>query len=623
MFCLAGLAPALIAPGRAPAPPGGRVLVLSSVGLPIAAFTDGDNIRLQVILPEPVGRMEPVRFTLASGGPAVGGCMVALWQRSCATGLIRTLGWAWDSRGLRAQPVVEAWAGPARVAASPRLQVAARPVVMVHGINSSWEAWTTYVGPAGYLAGIGLAGYAVGDGQVPGVMNTGSALDPAARTGTIAEDAAVLGSYIASVKRATGAQMVDIVAHSLGGLISRYYLDRVMGTRDVAQLIMLGTPQAGTECAVLPSALGFLMPATLEIRPSYMTGIFNPQITHRHGVPFHAVAGTALQNAAGSPCTGVPNDLVVSLESASAVPSQLAQISLPHFDLNNSADVFQQFVKPLLQASAGSFADEPDPPASASVTPAVLQFTRVFTGHVAAGGSQSVTIQIEPGLAVASFALFDVTRSLTVTVVGGSGQAIALSPQANGLVVVDDPSTLVYLGYGFDNPQPGAWVTTLQSTGRTPPAGADYAITANLQGGAAVSAQASPLTPAAGQDVDLTAELDLGTQALQLDQVQAIIRRPDGGTETVALTVAGAQATGRWRPAAQGVFGIDLTVSGRTPDGATIERSAFLAVDAQPPHTPARTYAILLVICAVLLGAAALAGGGVLALALRRRRRAV
>jgi hypothetical protein len=179
----------------------------------------------------------------------------------------------------------------------------------------------------------------------------------------------------------------------------------------------------------------------------------------------------------------------------------------------------------------------------------------------------------------------------------------------------------VYLGYGFDNPQPGAWVITLQSTGRTPAAGADYAITANLQGGAAVSAQASPLTPAAGQDVELSAHLDLADQALQLDQVQAIIRRPDGGTETVLLTVAGAQATGRWRPAAQGVFGIDLIVDGRTPDGAAVERSAFLAVDAQPPHTPARTYAILLIICAVLLGVAGLAGVGALALALRRRRR--
>jgi pimeloyl-ACP methyl ester carboxylesterase len=621
MFCLAGIAPAFVAPARAPVPLSVQVLVLNSAGLPITAFTDGDNIGLQVTLPEPVNHPEPVRFTLAGDGPMIGGCTVALWQRRCASNLVRTLGWAWDPLGRRALPVVQAWVGPARVAASPPLQVAARPVVMVHGINSSWVAWTNYVGPNGYLAGIGLAGYAVGDGQVPGVMNTGSALDPAARTNTIAEDAAILGGYIANVKRATGAQMVDVVAHSLGGLITRYYIDRVMGPRDVAQLIMLGTPQAGSECAVLPSALGFLMPATLEIRPSYMTGIFNPQITHRRGVPFHAVAGTAFQSPVGSPCTGVPNDLVVSLESASAIPSQLEQISLSHVDLNNSADLFERFVRPLLQASAGSFGDEPDPPASASITPAALQFTRVFTGHVDAGGSQSVTIQIEAGLAVASFGLYDVTRSLTVTVVGGSGQTIALNPQDNGLVVVDDPSTLVYMGYGFDNPQPGAWVTTLRTTGRTPAAGADYAITANLQGGATVSAQASPLTPAVGQDVALRAQLILAGQSLQLDQAQAIIRRPDGGTQTVSLTVAGAQATGRWRPTGQGVFGIDLTVNGRAPDGTTVERSAFLAIDAQPPHTPARTYAILIIICGVLSAVAGLAGGGAFALLRRRRRR--
>ena len=192
---------------------------------------------------------------------------------------------------------------------------------MVHGINSSWEA-LDHLRRACGLHGRHRPGRLCGRRR-PGAGRDEYGLGPGPRGAhdTIAEDAAILGSYIAHVKRATGAQMVDVVAHSLGGLISRYYLDRVMGARDVAQLIMLGTPQAGTECAVLPSALGFLMPATLEIRPSYMTGIFNPQITHRHGVPFHAVAGTAFQSPVGSPCTGVPNDLVVCARKRLGRPS--------------------------------------------------------------------------------------------------------------------------------------------------------------------------------------------------------------------------------------------------------------------------------------------------------------
>ncbi|MEZ4606942.1 MAG: hypothetical protein R2865_09135 [Deinococcales bacterium] len=44
------------------------------------------------------------------------------------------------------------------------------------------------------------------------------------------------------LKVLTGAPQVDIVAHSMGGLISRYYIAKLMGDVDVAQLIMLGTP---------------------------------------------------------------------------------------------------------------------------------------------------------------------------------------------------------------------------------------------------------------------------------------------------------------------------------------------------------------------------------------------
>lgn len=54
----------------------------------------------------------------------------------------------------------------------------------------------------------------------------------------------------------------------MGGLIARYYIDRVMTSRDIAQLLMLGSPMAGTDCADLPASLGLYLPASLEIRPA-------------------------------------------------------------------------------------------------------------------------------------------------------------------------------------------------------------------------------------------------------------------------------------------------------------------------------------------------------------------
>lgn len=599
-----------------------RVDVLNRAGAPVRALTDGDLVRLRVTLTETAWAPVAVDFRLPGAEPAVGRCTVPWGGRACQTLPLRTLGWHWAPGG-QAAPTrqLEAWAGGRMVASVP-LQVGPRPVVMVHGFNSNWETWTTYLGPDGYLAQAGLAGFAVGDGQVPGAMNTGSVFNPTGRTNTIAENAVIVGEYIDGVQRQTGAEVVDLVAHSMGGLISRYYIDRVMDGREVAQLITLGTPHAGTDCANLGAALGAVQPASLELRPAYIEGIFNQQITHRHGVPFHALAGTTIQRPVGAPCTAVPTDALVSVESATAIPVHLGEIELLHHELNVAPSVFDEFVRPLLQAAAGTIVDEPDPPAPGP-SAAPLQFTRVFTGHVPAGDSRSYTIQIEAGVVVANFALLDVTRSLSVTVVGASGNQIALDPQTNGLIVVDDPATMVYLGYGFENPRPGPWQIMLLSTAATPAGGADYALTAHLAGGAELAASAAPLLPELGQAVQLAGTLTLGGADLPINQAEARITGPEGQAETVALAVTGSRFAGEWSPASPGLYQLDLIVTAQTPDGTPIERMAFLAVEAQPRQNPMRTGLALAAIAGALLcGLLLLVGGPVgLALWLRRRRK--
>ena len=234
------------------------------------------------------------------------------------------------------------------------VSVVPRPVVMVHGFNADYHTWDNYLGPQGYLATLGLQGYAVGDGQVAGVMNTGSLSNPTTRTNTIAENAAILSDYIANVQKATGANKVDLLVHSMGGMIARYYLDRVMTNDNVAQMIILGTPMAGSACASLPAALGLMLPATLEIQPAYMVNVFNQQIVRRQGVPFHALAGTKLQDGVESPCTPVPSDLVVTVDSVKAIPMPVEEIPLLHTELNTAPEVFQKFVMPLLKTAPWS-----------------------------------------------------------------------------------------------------------------------------------------------------------------------------------------------------------------------------------------------------------------------------
>ncbi|MFD7322306.1 esterase/lipase family protein [Streptomyces sp. NPDC059875] len=56
----------------------------------------------------------------------------------------------------------------------------------------------------------------------------------------------LLGRHVEALCARTGHHEVDIVGHSLGGLIARYYVQRLGGDARVRTLVMLGTPHAGT-----------------------------------------------------------------------------------------------------------------------------------------------------------------------------------------------------------------------------------------------------------------------------------------------------------------------------------------------------------------------------------------
>ncbi|HEY6402709.1 MAG TPA: alpha/beta fold hydrolase, partial [Blastocatellia bacterium] len=234
-------------------------------------------------------------------------CIIAAGAQSCETKVAPALGWYWgkDGKGLSEREIlVESGDyGVVDFSAAAKLRLSARPVVLVHGLASNAATWAEYTKQGGYLEAIGLRGFAAGDGQAEGEMSIGDPSHPLKQTKTIAQNAEELARYIAGVKRSTGAQTVDLVAHSMGGLISRYYIDRLMGNRDVAQLIMLGSPHGGTSCASLPASLGLYLPATLELRPAYLAEVFNRQITRRHGVPFHMLAGNLITSSFKAPCT--------------------------------------------------------------------------------------------------------------------------------------------------------------------------------------------------------------------------------------------------------------------------------------------------------------------------------
>ncbi|MEU1302751.1 alpha/beta fold hydrolase [Streptomyces shenzhenensis] len=75
--------------------------------------------------------------------------------------------------------------------------------------------------------------------------------------------AELLGKHIEEICERTGSPQVDIVGHSLGGLIARYYVQCLGGDSRIRTLVTLGTPHSGTRAVPLANA----HPIVRQMRP--------------------------------------------------------------------------------------------------------------------------------------------------------------------------------------------------------------------------------------------------------------------------------------------------------------------------------------------------------------------
>jgi len=113
-----------------------------------------------------------------------------------------------------------------------RVDAAETPIVLVHGIIDNHATFT-------------VLEYAL---RRRG-FQTLSSYDYGLLTHSIPRAAARLGQAIDELSAATGYERVHVIGHSLGGLIARYYVQRLRGDRHVHTLVTLGTPHHGTQLA--------------------------------------------------------------------------------------------------------------------------------------------------------------------------------------------------------------------------------------------------------------------------------------------------------------------------------------------------------------------------------------
>ncbi|MEU4644028.1 alpha/beta fold hydrolase [Micromonospora sp. NPDC023814] len=74
--------------------------------------------------------------------------------------------------------------------------------------------------------------------------------------GDIRDSARAFAAYVEQVRSVTGASRVDVVGHSEGGLVSRWYVKFLGGASAVGRYVSLGSPQQGTYVANILRVVG-------------------------------------------------------------------------------------------------------------------------------------------------------------------------------------------------------------------------------------------------------------------------------------------------------------------------------------------------------------------------------
>jgi len=129
------------------------------------------------------------------------------------------------------------------VTSAPAQAAAKEPVVIVGGTFAGDFTASVYYAP--------LAARLRADGYPAYIFAL-----PAAGLGDARNSAAALNTYVDTVRAATGSARVSLVAHSQGGMVSRYYIKNLGGANEVTSLVNLAAVNYGTSLANVAKLLG-------------------------------------------------------------------------------------------------------------------------------------------------------------------------------------------------------------------------------------------------------------------------------------------------------------------------------------------------------------------------------
>jgi hypothetical protein len=440
-------------------------------------------------------------------------------------------------------------------------------------------------------------------------------------TASLQENAQCLRYQVDYLYNQSDRQEIVIVAHSMGGLVSRACLSFVDCRQKVSTLYTLGSPHGGLHWGLVSKILlkmaekyleshGIPIPvgdgvciwqqALCQMSTESML-LFNATNYNQRGIEYTFIGGDATPRWPGwlFLLTDGPNDGVVGRSSAfgwvhptrSYVPSGWPAAAIPtrYWTKDVHSHQFGQAYYQQVGASQKSQAYEciayheisdrpPDPPqvcrdpdkeTSIQISESDLSQTTVsLEGQLASGQSVALPVEVDTG-AASLFSVAWVTGTVRVTLMRPDGQLI--TPEyavANPLEVIYNTGTASpafppFATYAFTTTMPGAWQMILQA-GDVGAAGAGYMgfIAMDTNRILSLSHDAAIYRP--GDTATFTATLHSATGGIGGAIVTATLHRPDGIDDTLTLadTGGGVYRTSYVVPDAGGHVAMEVVATG-------------------------------------------------------------
>ena len=444
-------------------------------------------------------------------------------------------------------------------------------------------------------------------------------------TGDIMAAAGRLGEEIQALKEDTHAKKVDIVAHSMGGVISRWYMQS-LGGNDVRKFVSVGSPHHGLDWMVLshiPGGIEIFGEAGRQMSPhspflfflnrnwkcaTWGDGIdyINPNVQytviaskgiltpeHRHlqfsilGIPFHVVYdwypfnGDFVVSANSSRLDGVP--FLTSPSSASRWHWDLDEphIQIQLWDcieaiLHSSTSEIPAACDPLNPSMPGLLSQASVQEAATSEVPAASQWAEPISGAIATGGTNLHISHVDAATQRVIFQLLTPCE-LGLNLVSPDGQVFnsSYSGYSSG------PGQILY---EIPDPEPGDWTLNVPSA---QPDECEYTIQALSETNLFVGVGTDQTKYKPYDSIMVFAYAQDAGAALPEGSITARIQRPagvqellplwDDGTHGDELADDGLYANAYDNTAENGVYGIEV-VAQIMKDGVSYTRKAATSV---------------------------------------------